>query len=108
MPKVRGTRSVVDPPVEPAGCVVRGLWRQADGTPVAGQAVLFEPQRGGMWRGQVIGRAAFPVQTDAAGRFAVTLAPSVAVGLYTVRMGKLRMTVDVPDAAEAELSQIVL
>lgn len=109
MPKVKGARSVgVEPPSESVGCAVRGVWTQADGAPVAAQTLFFEPQRGGIWRGRVIDRAAFPVQTDAAGRFEVTLAPSVAVGLYTVKMGRLRMTVDVPEMAEAELSQIVL
>lgn len=89
------------------GCQVRGRWTQADGSPAAGQPVIFTPQRGGVWRGRVIGRQAVKVTTEADGRFCIALAPSRLVGLYEVAMANVKLVVDVPDAAEAELTLIV-
>lgn len=93
---------------ETVGCVVSGVWTLADGSPVAGQDVRFEPKKGGMWRGRVIGRDAITATTEADGRFSVALAPSTAIGRYTVKMGRLTFTADVPDAEKAELDTIVL
>ena len=100
MPKIYETKTS-------PGCRVSGQWTQADGTPVAGRKVILRPQSSGVWRGRVISRDAVVVTTDADGGFVVTLAPSIAVGLYEVSMDKVRLAVDVPDAESAELAAIV-
>ena len=87
--------------------MVVGRWVQADSAPVAGRAVVFTPQRGGVWHGRVINRAPVRVTTDAGGWFRLALAPSAVVGSYEVAMDNVKLSVDVPDAATAELAKIV-
>ncbi len=100
MPKVR--------PHSEIGCLVTGVCRLADGRPRAALAVRFTPGRGGVWNGRVIGKTPVTVQTDSHGRFRITLAPSAAVGRYSVQMDDANYTIDVPDAAEARFADIVV
>ena len=107
MPKVRPTTDVVTTGAH-EGCLVRGRWMRADGTPAANQTVRFEPKRGGIWQGQAIGRDPFTVQTDADGRFALALVPSSVVGQYTVRISKAIWVIEVPETTDAEFWEIVM
>ncbi len=89
------------------GCTVRGLWLQANGTPVAAAEVTFLPQHGGIWNGRVISERFVSTTTDKDGRFSIVLAPSSVVGAYRVAVGGQEFNAVVPDSGAVDLADIV-
>lgn len=78
----------------------------ANGQPLVGR-LYIEPEHGGVWRGVAYSPQKIVVQTDAWGRWAVVLPPSSAVGLYTVKIGRHRFSIKVPEASAANFAELL-
>lgn len=86
-----------------SGCVVRGWFLLAGGEP-SRDTVRFVPLAPANGQGIVYGSEAVVVEPDETGKVGVTLTP----GRYRVESGRRQFVIQVPEASEALLTEIVV
>lgn len=100
MPRVREQPAATG---KHSGCVVRGWFLLTGGEP-SRDAVRFVPLAPATGQGIVYGTEAVVVEPDEAGAVVVTLTP----GRYRVESGHRQFVIQVPEASQALLTEIVV
>ena len=88
------------------GCRVVGTWLHVDGSPIHDR-ITIKPEHTGIYKSTVYNVETIVVKTNREGTFVVTLPPSTAVGVYTVRMGGETFEMNVPDIESASFVDLI-